>query len=404
MANRPTASASSLYGVGGDVDAMVQGAYPVDSTKQFAWSANARLQPASSSFDSTAASLGLSREQALRLMGSSSSASITDSNGPTSAVAYPVPTPYVPAVEIPGGPPLKSIPVLTETDGGFWRGLAGVRRSVFETPAPLSEKIGAGVRAVGEFIADPLIELGNQYRDVYSAASGATGGWRSAFARQVSDGSYGGAALTELGMAAGAAPTAGAALRGIGLAAPVAVETFGPTISRATNSYMTRSGMQLNVVEAGSSGISRAGLVDLSTGDVAPGFYRADPAQIRFTQSDASPFFSKDGTIDSLVSDLRSGKVIADQVGNPLQVVMHDGLPFSIDNRRLVAFNLAGVRDVPIEIVTLDNPAVAARFFDRFDPIGGVGKNIVIAPSSARTPAQLLLRDSGLIKGVQLGY
>ncbi|WP_175875910.1 LysM peptidoglycan-binding domain-containing protein [Burkholderia sp. BCC0097] len=293
---------------------------------------------------------------------------------------------------------------LAQTDGGFWRGLAGDTRNVFETPAPLSEKIGAGVRAVGEFIADPLIELGNQYRDVYSAASGATGGWRSAFAQQVSDGSYGGAALTELGMAAGAAPMAGAALRGIGLAAPAAVETFGPAVSRAMNSYMTRSGMQLNVVEAGSSGISRAGLVDLSAGDVAPGFYRADPAQIRFTQSDASPFFSKGGTIDSLVSDLRSGKVIADQVGNPLQIVMHEGLPFSIDNRRLVAFNLAGVRDVPIQIVTLDNPAVAARFFDRFDPIGGVGKNIVIAPSSARTPAQLLLRDSGLIKGVQLGY
>lgn len=101
---------------------------------------------------------------------------------------------------------------------------------------------------------------------------------------------------------------AGAALRGIGLAAPAAVEIFGPAVSRAMNSYMTRSGMQLNVVEAGSSGISRAGLVDLFAGDVAPGFYRADPAQIRFTQSDASPFFSKGGTIDSLVSDLGSGR------------------------------------------------------------------------------------------------
>ncbi len=102
---------SALYGVGGDVNAMVQDAYPVDPGKQFAWSANARLQPASSSFDSTAASLGLSTEQALRLMASSSSASIIDSNGPTSAVAYPVPTPYVPAVEIPGGPALRPFPV-----------------------------------------------------------------------------------------------------------------------------------------------------------------------------------------------------------------------------------------------------------------------------------------------------
>lgn len=254
MADRPTSSASTLYGIGVDVNSMVQGAYPVDPAKQFAWSANARLQPEFSSFDSTAASLGLSTEQALRLMASSSSASIIDSNGPTSAVAYPVPTPYVPAVEIPGGPPLKSIPVLTETDGGFWRGLAGDRRSVFETPAPLSEKIGAGVRAVGEFIADPLIELGNQYRDVHSAASGATGGWRSAFAQQVSDGSYGGAALTELGMAAGAAPMAGAALKGLAWAVPAA----GPMI----DAYAARTGMLSYVVDNGGvsgSGISASG-------------------------------------------------------------------------------------------------------------------------------------------------
>ncbi|WP_156440223.1 MULTISPECIES: hypothetical protein [unclassified Burkholderia] len=102
---------SALYGVGGDVNAMVQGAYPVDPATQFAWSANAQLRPTTSSFDSTAASLGLSTEQALRLMASSSSASIIDSNGPTSAVAYPVPTPYVPAVEIPGGPALRPFPV-----------------------------------------------------------------------------------------------------------------------------------------------------------------------------------------------------------------------------------------------------------------------------------------------------
>jgi len=111
---------------------------------------------------------------------------------------------------------------LTKTEGGFWRGVAGSARTVFETPAPLSERIGAGVRAVGEFIADPLIELSNQYRDVFSAASGATGGWRSALAQQVSDGSFGGAALTEFGMVAGAAPMAGAALKGLAWAAPAA--------------------------------------------------------------------------------------------------------------------------------------------------------------------------------------
>jgi len=46
---------------------------------------------------------------------------------------------------------------------------------------------------------------------------------------------------------------------------------------------------------------------------------------------------------------------------------MYDKSPFSIDNRRFVAFNLAGVNDVPIRIVSQEDPAVAARFFDRFD-------------------------------------
>ena len=154
---------------------------------------------------------------------------------------------------------------------------------------------------------------------------------------------------------------------------------------------------------------NRGVLVDLSSGEVAPGFYRADPRQLRFTQSDASPNFIDPvtkkpiGTIDSLVADLRAGKVTPDQVGKPLQVVMYEGKPFSIDNRRLTAFNLAEVRDVPIEVVSLKDAGVAKRFFDRFDPIRGEGLNIVITPTSGRTAAQTLLRDQGLIKGKQLG-
>ena len=104
---------------------------------------------------------------------------------------------------------------LAQTDGGFWRGLAGDTRNVFEAPAPLSEKIGAGVRALGEFIADPLIEVGNQYRDLASAATGATGGWHSTFAQQFSDGSYGGAALAEFGAVAGATTLTGAIAKGV---------------------------------------------------------------------------------------------------------------------------------------------------------------------------------------------
>ena len=180
-----------------------------------------------------------------------------------------------------------------------------------------------------------------------------------------------------------------------------------PTADAAIYNYLQRSGGVLGVRPEG-GGVNSAGrneLVDFSTVEnVAPGFYRANPSQLRFTQSDASPFFSNGGTIDSLVTDLRSGKVFPEQVGDPLQVVMYGGKPFSIDNRRLLSFNQAGVDDVPIQVMSLKDPVAANRFFSRFDPIRGEGLNIVITPSLGRTAAQQLLKDYGLIRGVQLGH
>jgi hypothetical protein len=149
-------------------------------------------RPVANSFDSTAASLGLTPDDARRLMAQSAGPSIIDSRSPSGAYTEPVPWPQI-AVS-----PLPEFGVtLGQTDGGFLRGLSGDRRSVFEGPAPLPEKIGAGVRAVGEFIADPFIEVGNQYREVAAAPKGATGRWHSTFAQQVSNGSYRAAALTE---------------------------------------------------------------------------------------------------------------------------------------------------------------------------------------------------------------
>jgi hypothetical protein len=132
--------------------------------------------------------------------------------------------------------------------------------------------------------------------------------------------------------------------------------------------------------------------------DIAPGFYRAHPGQLRFTQATSSPNFGGGGTIDDLIYDLNHG-LSPDQVGGgPLQIVMQDGVPFSIDNRRLVAFNAAGVSDIPIEIVSLENQIVRDRFIDRFDPIGGEGRYTVIVPRAGRTAAEQLLYEQGLIR------
>ncbi|WP_269507033.1 hypothetical protein [Burkholderia sp. IMCC1007] len=117
--------------------------------------------------------------------------------------------------------------------------------------APSSTRTMPGwcVRAVGEFIADPLIEVGRQYRDLATAATGATGGWRSSFAQQISDGSYGEAVLIELGTVAGAVPMAGAALKGLGWAAPAA----GPMV----DAYAARTGMVLNAVPKSIGNVGR---------------------------------------------------------------------------------------------------------------------------------------------------
>lgn len=195
-------------------------------------------RPAASSFDATAVSLGLTPDDARRLMAQSAGPSIIDSRSPSGAYTEPVPWPQIAVSPLP-----ESGVKLAQTDGGFLRGLSGDRRSVFEGPAPLSEKIGAGVRAIGDFIADPFIEVGNQYRDVAAAATGATGGWHSTFAQQASNGSYGAAALTEFGAVAGTVPLAGAAFKGAGALAPTADLAF--------ESYAAKTGILSYAADSG---------------------------------------------------------------------------------------------------------------------------------------------------------
>jgi hypothetical protein len=131
------------------------------------------------------------------------------------------------------------------------------------------------------------------------------------------------------------------------------------------------------------------------------GFTRENIQNLRFSQSDASPFFSDGGRVDTLVDALQSGKLTPDDLP-ALQVVQLEGKLFSINNRRLAAYSLAGVDDIPIEVVSLKDASIAKRFFSRFDPINGEGFDIVIATSKQRESAQRLLREYDMIKGIQL--
>ena len=134
----------------------------------------------------------------------------------------------------------------------------------------------------------------------------------------------------------------------------------------------------------------RAPFVDFDAVDsLAPGLYRADPQQLRFMQPTVSPNYSVGGhTIASTADDLRLGRVTPDGLGDPLRVVMIEGKPFSFDNRRLLSYSLADVREAPIQVMGLEDPAFARQVRARFNSIDGQGLKVVIATSGER-PAVL---------------
>ena len=116
-------------------------------------------------------------------------------------------------------------------------------------------------------------------------------------------------------------------------------------------------------------------------------------------QPTVSPNFSTGGyTIASTADDLRLGRVTPEQLGDPLRVVMIDGKPFSFDNRRVLSYNMAGTRDVPIQVLGLDDPAFAVKVDARFNPIEGQGLRVVVVPSSERNGVMADLYRRGMIQ------
>jgi hypothetical protein len=122
----------------------------------------------------------------------------------------------------------------------------------------------------------------------------------------------------------------------------------------------------------------------------------ANPAAIRFTQPTASPNFSTGGhTIQSTLEELKAGKPASSLP--TIRVVEHEGQLFTLDNRRLVTFQNAGLDEIPIQRLSMTDPAVAKEFLRKFNPIDG-GTKIVITPNSDRAATEALLRQMGKIK------
>ena len=67
-----------------------------------------------------------------------------------------------------------------------------------------------------------------------------------------------------------------------------------------------------------------------------------DPKTIRFTQDSISNKFSDGKKIKSMIDDLKSGRITADDI-SPIRVFEKDGELYTLDNRRLKAFQEAGI-------------------------------------------------------------
>lgn len=69
-----------------------------------------------------------------------------------------------------------------------------------------------------------------------------------------------------------------------------------------------------------------------------------NPSDIRFTQDSISQTFKKGGgLVDDLSAGLKNGTIKPEDV-QPIRVFEKDGLTFTLDNRRLYAFQQAGVK------------------------------------------------------------
>lgn len=75
-----------------------------------------------------------------------------------------------------------------------------------------------------------------------------------------------------------------------------------------------------------------------------------DPNTVRFSQDSASHTFRDGRSVSAMAADLKSGDLLPGNV-QPIRLVERDGLMFTLDHRRLVAFQEAGVR-VPFRMAT----------------------------------------------------
>jgi RHS repeat-associated protein len=96
--------------------------------------------------------------------------------------------------------------------------------------------------------------------------------------------------------------------------------------------------------------VARAGEAEAAPGEAPTGPQTMNPNDIRFSQDSASYKFKDGRNIDDLAEGLRNGSIDPKDVP-PIRLVEREGKLYTLDNRRLAAFQKAGV-DVPYRMAT----------------------------------------------------
>ena len=106
-----------------------------------------------------------------------------------------------------------------------------------------------------------------------------------------------------------------------------------------------------------------------------------DPRSIRYTQPTISNNFKNGGTVKQAINDIQRGRLSASDFP-AIRVVEVGGENWTLDNRRLVAFQAAGLTNIPVQRVSMNDPLIAEEFYDKHNPIDQgterAGKMIVI--------------------------
>ncbi|WP_110953614.1 hypothetical protein [Anaerosinus massiliensis] len=119
-------------------------------------------------------------------------------------------------------------------------------------------------------------------------------------------------------------------------------------------SKLTGIDLQL-FAEGGEAAISAAGSIN--------------PSDIRFTQSSISAIFKDGRTVSELINGLKTGEISSTSIA-PIRVFERDGKFFTLDNRRLYAYQQAGIA-VPFRWAAAEE--VANESWEFTTKNGGVG-------------------------------